>query len=296
MRLLSTFLTLVGFIGDRKSFTMAAQPMNHSDAIRTAACLVIGDEILGGKTVDTNSNVFAKWCFSLGIVSIPSHEDDEVAIIDAVRRLSSKFDMVVTSGGIGPTHDDITYQSIAKAFDLELELYQEAFEQMKRMTKPNTETSQGFSWEEASDELQAKLRVVTLPFDRTKPKASQCLLVSDVYWVPISVVNQNVFILPGIPRIFQDLLSGLKPLIRGRCPSDGSQSHYRIVIETPLPESKVANFLSTLSARVEPQGIKVGSYPCLGGTNTVTLVGNNLTLLESLVAEVEHNTEGKRLD
>ena len=73
--------------------------------IHTAGCIIIGDEVLGGKTVDTNSAYFAKWCFSLGInlkkvVVIP---DDEGDIVENVRRFSDEYDFVVTSGGIGPT-------------------------------------------------------------------------------------------------------------------------------------------------------------------------------------------------
>jgi molybdopterin-biosynthesis enzyme MoeA-like protein len=73
--------------------------------INTAACLIIGDEVLGGKTVDTNSAYFAKFCFSLGINlrRIEVIADDEGEIVEAVQRMSKNYDMVVTSGGIGPT-------------------------------------------------------------------------------------------------------------------------------------------------------------------------------------------------
>ncbi|KLJ10295.1 hypothetical protein EMPG_14329 [Blastomyces silverae] len=78
---------------------------NSKKTIHTAACLIIGDEVLGGKTVDTNSPFFAKYCFSMG-VSLKRIEviaDDESEIIEAVKRMSEKYDFVVTSGGIGPT-------------------------------------------------------------------------------------------------------------------------------------------------------------------------------------------------
>jgi molybdopterin-biosynthesis enzyme MoeA-like protein len=78
---------------------------NPSKTIHTAACLIIGDEVLGGKTIDTNSAFFAKYCFSLGIQlkRVEVIADDESEIIEAVRRMSSNYDFVVTSGGIGPT-------------------------------------------------------------------------------------------------------------------------------------------------------------------------------------------------
>jgi len=73
--------------------------------INTAACLIIGDEVLGGKTTDTNSAYMAKFCFSLGMAlkRVEVIADDEDEIIEATRRMSEKYDFVVTSGGIGPT-------------------------------------------------------------------------------------------------------------------------------------------------------------------------------------------------
>lgn len=78
--------------------------------IHTAGCIIIGDEVLGGKTVDTNSAYFAKFCFKLGISlkRIEVIADDEGEIVEAVRRMSSNYDFVVTSGGIGPTYNSST--------------------------------------------------------------------------------------------------------------------------------------------------------------------------------------------
>lgn len=84
----------------------AATAKERSKAmIHTAGCIIIGDEVLGGKTVDTNSAYFAKFCFKLGIAlkRIEVIGDDEEEIVEAVRRMSSNYDFVVTSGGIGPT-------------------------------------------------------------------------------------------------------------------------------------------------------------------------------------------------
>merc|ERR1712098_700199 len=108
------------------SAAAATADERNSRMIHTAGCIIIGDEVLGGKTVDTNSAYFAKFCFSLGIQlkRIEVIADDEEEIIEAARRMSKNYDLVVTSGGIGPTHDDITYQSIAKAFNLPLELHE----------------------------------------------------------------------------------------------------------------------------------------------------------------------------
>ncbi|KAK3180456.1 hypothetical protein K4F52_008184 [Lecanicillium sp. MT-2017a] len=265
--------------------------------IQTAACLIIGDEVLGGKTVDTNSTYMAKWCFSLGIrlKKIEVVEDEESDIIDAVRRMSSNYDFVVTSGGIGPTHDDITYQSIAKAFNLPLKLHQEAFEKMKLLSRPHKQQL-SFSWDTDSPELRAKLRMVQLPTDESRDLSEQFVFSQEDLWVPVSVVNGNVHILPGIPRLFEKLLDGMKPHIMQRLVDPEGKGTYRVIISTPLPESSVAGYLTELAARVEPKGVKVGSYPHWERSrNTVTLVGKDQAFLESLVQEVEENVEGKRV-
>merc|ERR1712093_135831 len=121
------------------SAAAATADERNSRMIHTAACLIIGDEVLGGKTVDTNSAYMAKFCFQLGMAlkRIEVIADDEDEIVEAVKRMSTNYDFVVTSGGIGPTHDDITYQSIAKAFSLPLILHDEAYAKMKKFSKPH---------------------------------------------------------------------------------------------------------------------------------------------------------------
>ncbi|KAK0391229.1 hypothetical protein NLU13_0730 [Sarocladium strictum] len=269
----------------------------NSRTINTAACLIIGDEVLGGKTVDTNSAYMAKWCFSMGISlkRVEVIEDDESEIMEAVRRMSDRYDFVVTSGGIGPTHDDITYQSIAKAFNLPLKLHEGAFEKMKRLSKPRPDQPP-FDWDTPSPALTAKLRMIELPTDDFTESEKQFIFPHEDLWVPVACVNGNVHILPGVPRLFEKLIDGLKPLIRPRLADPDGKGVYRILISTPLPESSVAGYLTELAKKVEPQGVKVGSYPRWEKKrNTVTLVGRNQDYLESLVAEVEKNVDGKRV-
>ncbi|KFH44044.1 hypothetical protein ACRE_052090 [Hapsidospora chrysogenum ATCC 11550] len=278
--------------------TMAtAVDERRTRTIHTAACLIIGDEVLGGKTVDTNSAYMAKWCFSLGInlKRVEAIQDDESEIIEATRRMSERYDFVVTSGGIGPTHDDITYQSIAKAFSLPLKLHPEAFEKMKRLSRPHPSQPK-FDWDTDSPALKAKLRMVELPTDESRPLDQQFFFPYDDLWVPVTVVNGNVHILPGVPRLFERLLDGMKPLIIPRLVDPEGKGSYRVLFSTPLPESAVAPYLSELAAKVEPHGVKVGSYPRWGKKwNTVTLVGRDHDYLESLVSEVEKNVQGKRV-
>lgn len=209
--------------------------------------------------------------------------------------MSSKYDFVVTSGGIGPTHDDITYSSIAKAFNLPLKLYEPAFERMKKLSKPN-QLQPGFTWDEPSPALTARLRMVELPYDENIDEDKQNVFVADDSWVPIATVNGNVHILPGVPRLFEKLLDGLKPVVTPRLADPEGNGSYRVLISTPLPESSVAAYLTELALKVMPHGVKVGSYPRWGKKrNTVTLVGSNKEYIDSLVPEVEKNVEGRRV-
>ncbi|KAI5815391.1 MoaB/Mog domain-containing protein [Pyronema omphalodes] len=261
--------------------------------LRTAACIIIGDEILSGKTVDSNSAYFAKYCFDLGIdlKRIEVIADDESEIIEAARRLSAKHDFVITSGGIGPTHDDITYASLATAFNSPLAMHQETRDRMKRITmaRPNAPP---FDWDTPSPALTARMRMATLP----SGEGTKVVFVSDDLWVPIAIVNYNVHILPGIPRIFVQLLEGLKEIIIKEGRVDKSQKSIRVLISTPLVESEVAEYLTKLQERVAPRGVKIGSYPRWGmKRNTITMVGSDVEYIESLVEEVERETQGTRV-
>ncbi|PHH72405.1 hypothetical protein CDD80_4566 [Ophiocordyceps camponoti-rufipedis] len=248
-------------------------------------------------TVDTNSAYMAKWCFSLGISlkRIEVIEDDEGDIVEAVRRMSNRYDFVVTSGGIGPTHDDITYQSIAKAFNLPLKLHEPALEKMKKLSKPHP-SQPDFSYDSDSPALRAKLRMVQLPTDDNIDASSQFLFPRDDLWVPVCVVNGNVHVLPGVPRLFVGLLDGLRPHVLPRLVDPEGKGTTRVMIATPLAESAIAGYLGELAARVEARGVKVGSYPRWGRSrNTVTLVGRDAVFIESLVAEVVEKVQGRRV-
>ncbi|KAL9092653.1 MAG: hypothetical protein Q9159_000724 [Coniocarpon cinnabarinum] len=277
--------------------SLSAEQRNKK-TIHTAGCVIIGDEVLGGKTADTNSAYMAKFCFKMGmsLKRIEVIGDDEQEIIQTVRKMSDNYDFVVTSGGIGPTHDDITYQSIAKAFDLPLVLHETAFEKMKRLSKPHP-SQPNFSWDTPSPALEAKKRMIILPIDKTRDEEDQVLFVDDELWVPISVVHGNIHILPGVPRLFERLLEGLRPHLSPRLSNPEGEGVYRMYFSTPLAESAVAAYLTELAAKAEPKGVKVGSYPRWGKSrNTVTLVGHDKDFMESLVPEVEKGVQGRRVE
>lgn len=221
--------------------------------------------------------------------------DDEGDIIEAARRMSSNYDFVVTSGGIGPTHDDITYSSIAKAFNLPLTLHDGAFTRMKKLSKPHP-SQPNFDWNVDSPALTAKKRMVELPYDTSKPDESQVVFVNETMWVPVAVVNDNIHILPGVPRLFEALLEGLKPGILPRLTDPEGKGVYRILISTPMAESAVAGALTEIAKKVESKGVKVGSYPRWGKSrNTVTLVGTDRDFMDSCVPEVEKAVDGVRV-
>ena len=215
--------------------------------------------------------------------------------MEAVRRMSSNYDFVVTSGGIGPTHDDITYQSIAKAFDLPLKQHDDAFERMKRLSKPHP-SQPNFDWNTPSAALTAKKRMIILPYNDAIADEEQVIFTDETLWVPVACVNGNVHILPGVPRLFEKMLTGLKPRLLPRLTDPEGKGVLRILISTPLPESAVAEYLTELASRAEPKGVKVGSYPRWGKeNNTVTLVGRDVEFMESLVPEVEKAVQGHRV-
>ena len=241
--------------------------------------------------------------------------DDESEIVEAARRMSEKYDFVVTSGGIGPTsvchglpvfisytkrdtssHDDITYESIAKAFDLKLTLHDNALQRMKALSKPHP-SQPNFSYDVPSPALEAKLRMIRLPIDTTRDEEGQVLFVDDQLWVPISVVNGNIHILPGVPRLFTQLLDGLKPRLLPRLTDPEGKGIYRLLFSTPMAESAVAPYLTELAKKAEPKGVKVGSYPRWGkARNTVTLVGRDKDFMQSLISEVVKNVDGILVD
>lgn len=153
-----------------------------------------------------------------------------------------------------------------------------------------------FDWNTPSPGLTAKLRMVELPHDPNVPDEQQAVFVSEDMWVPIAVVNGNVHILPGVPRLFERLLENLKPSLLPRLTNPEGKGIYRFLFSTPLPESAVAPYLTSLADRTNPRGVKVGSYPRWGKKrNTVTLVGGDKQFMESLVPEVEKNVVGRKV-
>ncbi|KAF7730662.1 hypothetical protein EC973_001611 [Apophysomyces ossiformis] len=252
----------------------------------TAACCIIGDEILNGKTRDSNAYFLAKYLFELGIdlKRVEVIADDYSAIQETICRLSSQHDIVFTSGGIGPTHDDITYDALAKAFGLSLKLDDETC----RLMEATMMKSPGWKLTEA------RKRMALFPY----PSKILRTPVSGL-WVPVVVVNENIHVLPGIPHLFERLLESLRPhfqqLVEAKHGENGR--YYRVQIATRLQEGKIAPFLSALQEKVRDKHIKIGSYPKWGTDAqgirvVVSVVGKNEEVVRDTADQIARDIEG----
>ncbi|GBE83538.1 MoaB/Mog domain-containing protein [Sparassis latifolia] len=258
-----------------------SNPLGDGQYIRSAAALIIGDEILNGKTLDRNSNYFARFCFEQGIdlkriEVIPDEEDD---IIEASRRLVKNYDFVITSGGIGPTHDDITYASLAKSFDQPLEHHAETLHRMVEMSKHRIDIVN-----QTAEQRTARERMALFP------TRAEVLFIAPDVWVPVVRLEGKLCVFPGIPKLFQKMLDGLTPFLPLPPPE---QRPFRLQIFTSLPESSIAPYLSQVQARTKASGVRVGSYPLLQRGVYVALIGRDTDLVHSLAEEVAQELEGR---
>ena len=199
-----------------------------------AAILIIGNEILSGRTQDTNTGTLANWLNSIGVklVEVRVVPDDEKIIIDSLNLLRKKYDYVFTTGGIGPTHDDITAQSVAKAFDKKYEIHKEAFKILESYYKPG-EFNEG------------RQKMVWMPKDAQ-------LILNPTSGAPGFSI-ENVFCLPGVPSILKSMLGGLTNTIVGGEPIKSHTISLRTV------ESEIANSLTKVQD--DNKDVEIGSYP-----------------------------------
>ena len=199
-----------------------------------AAILIIGNEILSGRTQDTNTTTLAKWLNSIGVVvsEVRVIQDVEKIIVDTLNVLRKTNNYVFTTGGIGPTHDDITAQSVAKAFGKKYEIHKEAFKILNSYYKPG-EFNEG------------RQKMVWMPENAD-------LILNPTSGAPGFSVD-NVFCLPGVPSILKSMLGGLKNKIVGGKPILSHTINLRTV------ESEIANSLTKVQDQNED--VEIGSYP-----------------------------------
>jgi len=199
-----------------------------------AAILIIGNEILSGRTQDTNTGTIALWLNSIGIMvaEVRVIPDIESIIVDTVNYLRKVNDYVFTTGGIGPTHDDITAQSISKAFNLEYEIHKEAFKILEAYYK-------------IGEFNEGRQKMVWMP-----SKAN--LILNPTSGAPGFNI-ENVFCLPGVPSILKSMLGGLKNKIVGGKPILSQTISLKTV------ESEIAKSLTRVQNN--NKDIEIGSYP-----------------------------------
>lgn len=243
--------------------------------------------MLNGKIQDTNSNYFAKYCFDLGIETrrvqvVPDEEED---IVETISELARKYDFIVTSGGIGPTHDDITYEAVANAFNLPLQVHQETVERMAKLGRSD------FTMPGQEEARTAQLRMATLPTGNNV----RYIYTSENLWVPTVAIDDKVYILPGIPMLFKAMLEGIRVEIENRAKADRSMRFY---VTTKWPEARMAPYLSKVQIQHRDKGIKFGSYPHMEkNLNTVSIIGpsSHKDLLRDIVKDVEQSLEGNEI-
>ncbi|MCG7521064.1 molybdopterin-binding protein [Ruegeria sp. Ofav3-42] len=202
----------------------------------TAAMLVIGDEILSGRTRDANMHYLAQELTKQGIdlKEVRMVSDDASAIEEAVRALSESFDHVFTSGGIGPTHDDITADCIARAFGAAIDVRDDARALLER------------HYENSGLELNsARLRMARIPDGAT-------LIENPVSTAP-GFSLENVHVMAGIPTIFQAMVASVLPRLTGGDPLLSQ------TLRVNRGEGDIASILSTLAD--DFPDLAVGSYP-----------------------------------
>ena len=196
--------------------------------------IIIGNEILSGRTQDTNTSTISKWLNSLGIKvqEVRVIPDVEKTIVDTVNELRKKYDYIFTTGGIGPTHDDITASSISKAFNLTYGPHKEAMSLLEKYYKPGefNEGRQKMAW---------------MPTNAN-------LIYNPTSGAPGFNV-ENVFCLPGVPSILKSMLGGISHQLVGGEPILSQTINLRTV------ESEIAKSLSIVQDN--NKDVDIGSYP-----------------------------------
>ena len=236
--------------------------MSQSGAI-TAAVLVIGDEILSGRTPDTNSNSIAKFLGSLGIdlKEIRVVADVEAEIVAALNALRARYTYVFTTGGIGPTHDDITADAVARAFSVGIDYHPEALEMLAARFKPG-------------EFNEMRRRMARIP-------TGASLVKNSVSTAPGFQI-ENVFVMAGVPMIMQAMLLELAPRL-----TRGTVVH-AVTISAAIGEGTIAAALAQLQR--EHATVAIGSYPAFGpGGVSVQLVvrGRAVAEVEKAAQEIE---------
>ncbi|KYN05974.1 PREDICTED: FAD synthase-like isoform X1 [Cyphomyrmex costatus] len=221
----------------------------------TASLIVIGDEILRGQTIDTNTSYLARNLIAAGIklqkVIIISDIVNDIA--EEIRNASKLYTVVFTSGGVGPTHDDVTYEGVAKAFESKLEFNQELFDIYTQLIPG-----------------QAEIRRFAIV-----PNACKIINIDSGDFPIITI--KNVYILPGSPKYFKPAADTIISRLKGCTPF-----HFEY-IDIKLNELSIVNVLDKQAKRWDGK-VKIGSYPqyeLQTPFTRITLEGSKETIAEA---------------
>ncbi len=232
----------------------------------TAMALIIGDEILSGKVLDQNSHTLARILFDCGVklLRIETISDDVDEIASCLQRMSKLAQYVFTSGGIGPTHDDKTYEAVAKAFDRKL-IYHEPTLQGLKAHLGAGENSKPLN--------EARMKMALLP--------TPCETIPTLgVWMPLVVV-ENIYILPGVPKLFEYMLEGAKTNFVG-------QKFTRELLYTQKSEGDIAVVLAQVQEAYP--GVAIGSYPRYDSPDyrvMVSIEGRDADAVKQAAADIE---------
>ena len=245
--------------------------MDEAKQRLTAAVLVIGDEILSGRTQDVNIAAIARFLgpFGIDLCEARCVPDIEAEIAAALNALRKRYTYVFTTGGIGPTHDDITADSVGAAFGLRVEHHPEAMALLAARYAPD----------EFNERRQRMARV----------PVGASLIKNPVSTAPGFQI-ENVFVLAGVPKIMQAMLEDVAPRLARGTPVKS------LNITVRLPEGRVAEDLAAIQQRY-PQ-LSIGSYPffTMGGSlaetrasvgTTLVVRGRDESAVEAAAIEIE---------
>jgi molybdenum cofactor synthesis domain-containing protein len=242
-----------------------------SDRVYRAALVIIGNEILSGRTQDANLAYLAKWLNQQGIrlhqVRVVADETDE--IVAAVNSLRSVYDYVFTTGGIGPTHDDITVDAMAAAFGVPV-VYHPKAEKMLR----------GHYQERITE---ARLRMARVPDGAT--------LIENAVSAAPGIKMANVYIMAGIPSVMRGMLAALEGKLVGGKPVISR------TISAYVAESSVAQLLIDVEAR--HVGILIGSYPVWRGNQVganFVVSGVDGAVINIAIAEIDAGLRAQNVE
>ena len=231
----------------------------------TAAFVIIGNEILSGRTKDANLSFLASELSNIGIrlEEVRIIKDDHVTIAETVKIIRKQYDYVFTSGGIGPTHDDITCDSIAQSFNLEVYHHPDAVQRMSdHARKRNVELN------------EARMRMARTPKGAT-------LILNPISAAPGFTV-ENVHVMAGVPSVFQAMVKELLPTLK-----TGTKVHSVTVI-CNLGEGLIAKGLEEI--QIQKPNIDIGSYPYFRSG----VYGTELVLRGTDIKDIEASAESIR--